>query len=134
MRARCGPRRLRYALAFLTVIVAAAFAIPAALGSYAVVYAGPKTWLPGYDADSAYDVSLDRWYSNYMENVNNIGWQRVVFIDNNGGHWHYTTDSYGYGVGYVHAPNDETYGKKLYCANIGGTTYTARCRGERDRF
>ena len=73
----------------LVSAAAAAFVLALPAGAYhsiySVIYAGPKTWLPGYSAASAYDFQGDRWYGDGMYNINpSSGCVRLVFIDGNG--------------------------------------------------
>jgi hypothetical protein len=94
-----------------------------------VVYAGPKTWLPGYDGDSSYDSSGSRWYYNFFENRSYNSWGRVTFIDNNGGGWHMTYDAWGTltGNGWSSSDPDADFGKKAFCDNTDTGTYTGYC-------
>jgi len=106
-------------LAVLMVVTGVAMAcfVTAAL---AYTFAGPKTWLPGYDADSTYAV----WYSATMVGKGITGYSsRITFIDG-GGSWHWSaTDT---------LPNTTTFNYdngnyKAYCRNDDTVAYVASC-------
>jgi hypothetical protein len=121
-------------LASLLVVLSIAAATFAA-ASYAVdvVYAGPKTWLPGWDAESYYDsAASNRWWWDEMDRKSCGGapdcFARVTFIKTDGS-WSYSrTDTYV--ATYTTPPvGADNYTKKPYCKNNSSRTYTARCWG-----
>lgn len=111
MRRRVLKVTCAVALASMCLFVGAA---------YAYTFAGPKTWLPGYDAASSYAV----WYSATMGQKGVSGLQsRITFIDS-GGTWHWShTDT---------LPNTTTFNYdsgnyKAYCRNNDSVSYVATC-------
>jgi hypothetical protein len=114
----------------LITLAATLAAIVASSGAayYDSTYAGPKTWLPGYDAHGAYDSSSDRWRYNNFGNRSTNSVALVTFIDG-GGTWHDTFECYGVLCGNATAP--WSYSKKPYCKNTDSISYTGRCWGTR---
>jgi hypothetical protein len=114
-------------LAVVTVVVAAA--AWAACG----FYAGPKTWLQGWDQDGPYDGGQSgfRWDYNEMGPKSDDACygactSRVTFIDA-GGNWHYSkTDAFNY-TQTVIPDGGEHFTKKPYCKNNSSYVYTAAC-------
>jgi hypothetical protein len=110
------------------LLIALIGAIIGATSAYATVYAGPKTWLQGWDQHGPYDSSSDRWKTNGMGDKNCSGgtgcFSRVTFIDANG-RWHvsYTDDS----VNTITVEYSAGYTKKPYCQNNSSKVYVATC-------
>jgi len=105
----------------LGVLAAAIGASVALAGNYA----GPKTWLPNYDADSSYSTSwtTDSMYSKSCGNQSGCD-ARVTFIDGVG-NWHASyTDNLPATTTFDF---DNSYSKKAYCKNNSALTYTATC-------
>lgn len=88
-------------------------------------YAGPKTWLPSYDAESVYDSAGARYFSNSMSDKSCFCAARVTFIDGNGT-WHdsYTDTSTNT---LTYSSDFDQYAQKGYCKNNSTSTYTAEC-------
>src|ERR687887_926499 len=118
-------------LVLLLVIAGATFAA----ASYAtdVVYAGPKTWLPGWNAESYYDsAASNRWWWDEMDRKSCGGasdcFARVTFIKSDGT-WTYSYTDTAVATATTIPLGAENYTKKPYCKNNSSRTYTARCWG-----
>jgi hypothetical protein len=121
-----GGRNVKRPVVLFMIAVVAALAIGAATAT-AEVYAGPKTWLQGWDASGNFDSSGSRWYLDGMSNKSCYCDARVAFIDT-GGTWHvsYTDAQLNTGTGEC-APGCIGYTKKPYCKNNSSSVYTAYC-------
>jgi hypothetical protein len=112
-------------------------AIPVALGALAfagvatsaheratidVVYAGPKTWLPGWDAEWSYGTYYK--IANVFENRSINSWARVAYILQNGS-WTCSYTSFSTLTG---CADSDTRTRKPYCKNNDTQTYTGQCR------
>lgn len=109
--------RRRIAILLVTGAVSLVFFVSSA---FAYTFAGPKTWLQGWDADSTFAV----WYSATMGLKGTSGYSsRITFIDGNGNwHWSHTdtlpnTTTFNYDSGYY----------KAYCRNNDSVVYVATC-------
>jgi hypothetical protein len=118
-------RRLRIVLIICVIAIGVC-----ATAAYAttVRYAGPKTWLPGYDANTDFD-GTQRWQFDEMCNKSEPQGARVTFIDTSGGWHNAVTDSQvctstATGTNY-------NYTKKAYCKNNSAVTYTAYCEADK---
>ena len=118
-------------LVLLLLVAAATFAA----ASYAtdVVYAGPKTWLPGWNAESYYDsAASNRWWWDEMDRKSCGGasdcFARVTFIKSDGT-WTYSYSDTQVATATTIPLGAENYTKKPYCKNNSSRTYTARCWG-----
>lgn len=125
-------RRLRVLV--LAALIGAAITVGSAL-AYSTVYAGPKTWNQGWDADSFYDDSIiPSWDFNEMgPKADDICFissppctSRVTFIDGSG-NWTYShSDDNDWTVTSIPYPS-YFYNKKPYCKNNSTYVYTAQC-------
>jgi len=113
----CSMKKPRVGVAAVVVVSALAFASAAA----AFTYAGPKTWLPSWDANTGYQTN---WYADTMGGKGTTGYSsRVAFIDPAGNwHWSYTDT----------LPNTTTFAGdnasyKAYCKNNDTVSYVATC-------
>lgn len=114
---------MRRQMAILLVVGVAAATL-GTVAAYAGNYAGPKTWLPNYDASSSYSTSwtTDSMYNKSCGNQNGCD-ARVAFIDS-GGTWH---DSYTDNLPATTTFDFGSFNKKAYCKNNSTRTYTATC-------
>lgn len=112
----------RKMVTFLAVGVIAV-AIGAA-SAFATVYAGPKTWLQGWDQDGPYDTPSYRFDIDGMGDKNSNSDSRVAFIDSNGT-WHasYTDNA----INTITQEPNYNYQKKPYCKNNSSNVYVATC-------
>lgn len=126
---RRPPRpRLRHIL-LLGTVVALTIVTSA---SAAIIYAGPKTWLPGYAAHTGYDNSSNRWVSNSFIEEHDPPYtgeiKRVVFIRSDGS-WAVEKHDDNY-VTNITLYSGYNYQKKAYCENISSQTYFAECTAD----
>ena len=125
-------RRIAVLAACVCAVAAAVLiSVPAALAGAAYTFAGPKTWLPNYDASGAYDGGTFP-YDVYVNMTNkscggNSGcYARVALIDS-GGTWHCsTTDTRS--ETWCQILSGYEFNKKPYCLNNSSLTYTAECQ------
>lgn len=110
--------QVRFATVAIVVLATTAVVVATAFAS---TYAGPKTWLPGYDAASGYQTN---WYADTMGGKGTTGYaSRVAFIDPVGNwHWSYTDT----------LPNTTTFAGdngnyRAYCKNNDTVSYVASC-------
>jgi hypothetical protein len=111
------------ALAAVTLAVAAGNASGAT--RFTDTFAGPKTWLQGWDAGGTYDTppGFQWWYTEMTPSC----WCRalVTFIDTSG-NWHETW-SYPSTLVSTFAPQELGLRLKPYCKNNSPNVYTAAC-------
>jgi hypothetical protein len=116
-------------LALVTLVVTAALILAAVTraGGVDARYAGPKTWMPGWDAATAFDGGYP-WYDyDVMANKSCSCWSRVAFIKPDGS-WTYSyTDTSSIATFTEIPPGAERYTKKAYCKNNSSSVYTAHC-------
>jgi len=105
------------------VILATAACLGAA-SAFATVYAGPKTWLQGWDQDGPYDTPGYRFDIDGMGDKSEARSSRVAFIDSSGT-WHasYTDDAWNT---ITQEPN-YNHQKEPYCKNNSSYVYVATC-------
>src|SRR3569833_3469765 len=111
----------RFAALLVAALAAATIGVAAAVAG---TYAGPKTWLPGYDAGSSYATN---WITDSMYSKS-CGLQsgcdaRVAIIDT-GGNWH---DSYTDNLPATITFDYGSFSRNGYCLNNSSMTYTAAC-------
>lgn len=87
-----------------------------------IVYAGPKTWLPGWDAALGYGTYYR--YVNVFENRSINSWARVAYILETGA-WTCSLTSFSTRTG---CADSDTRRRKAYCKNNDTQTYTGQCR------
>ena len=100
------------------VATALVFAVAAAA---ATVYAGPKTWLPGYSAEHVYNVYFH--LTNDFENRSVVSWGRVAYILQSGT-WTCSLTTYATITG---CGDSDTRTRKPFCKNNDTQTYTGQC-------
>jgi hypothetical protein len=121
---------MRKRTACILLVVAAVLFTSSVAHAFTLVYAGPKTWLQGWDAEAAYDGGPPWWWYNEMGNKS-CGWvvgcyARVTFINTSGGWTWSQTDIAP--MTYTWIPSgSEFYLKKPYCKNNSSMVYTAHC-------
>jgi hypothetical protein len=122
-------RRLLHA--FLLVIVGASLVlVPAAL-ALQLTYAGPKTWLQGWEEAGSYEGGPFYWRINWMGPKSDDACypncsSRVTFIDIPG-NWHYSyTDTNSWTVRGI-PEGEQFFYKKPLCKNNSSSVYTAQC-------
>jgi hypothetical protein len=104
----------------LLLAVVALTVVPAAWASYS--YAGPKTWLPSWDASSTYSTS---WTDNWFQKTEPGHISTATFIDGSG-NWHGSVQNSFQVTAASTQPT--TYNKKAYCRNSSaGDTYIGEC-------
>jgi len=85
------PSELRRLTAVAAAMTATAALLAGTAAAWTSMYAGPKTWLPGYDASGSYG---DQYLiTNVFENRSITSWARVAYIDTSG-NWSCSTTSY----------------------------------------
>jgi hypothetical protein len=124
--------KARRTTAIAAILVVAVSLFASIAYATTVRYAGPKTWLPGWDQDSAFDNSSSRWVFNMMCDKSLNVEARVVFIKTDGGWTYAHTDQEVCTSTSIPPGHDPNYTKKAYCKNNSLETYTAYC--EADRF
>src|SRR2546423_8812424 len=87
-----------------------------------IVYAGPKTWLPGWDAQLGYGTYYR--YVNVFENRSSNSWARVAYILETGA-WTCTFTSFSTRTG---CADSYTRRRKAYCKNNDTQIHTGQCR------
>jgi hypothetical protein len=128
MRSRPFLRRSVQAL-ILVAVMAGAFAATAYAG---VTYAGPKTWLPGYAANTGFDNSANRWQWNEFTKTtippgrSTYGLGRIAFIKPDGS-WPIEVHDYTQSTHYGYPGGTYNYQKKAYCENIDSVSYVGYC-------
>jgi hypothetical protein len=117
----CAVHRLRRFALALTVAVLATLVVSASGHAYGGIYAGPKTFLQGWWADSSYDT---HWFYDEMD-PSCVCLARVAFIDPSGT-WH---ESISWASRRVYTWADREYGipEKPFCKNNSSVVYTAYC-------
>jgi hypothetical protein len=126
-------RRRRICLLLATAMIGAGIAA-STVSAYATVYAGPKTWLPGWWEDSFYDGGNWPYPWNYNEmgpklddSCYGLCSSRVTFIDGSGG-WRYSiSNSFNWTFTSIPYPDYLFFKKKPYCRNNSDYTYDAEC-------
>jgi len=120
--------QIRRALSVAIVVAAGALALAGAAtsahnrASLSIVYAGPKTWLPGWDGELGYGTYYK--ISNVFENRSINSWARVAYILENGA-WTCSYTSFSTLTG---CADSDTRRRKAYCKNNDTQTYTGQCR------
>ena len=112
--------------ACLAGIAGALLLIQGASAFSQTTFAGPKTWLQGWEASGWWDTPNVRWQTVDMTAKSCACDARVAFINNVDYGWSCSVTNarldtgcvlfYGYG-----------YTKKPYCKNNSASVYTARC-------
>ena len=110
---------LQRLLLALSIVVAALLMARAAIA--ATIYAGPKTWLPGYSADYVYNVYFH--LTNDFENRSVKSWGRVAYILQSGT-WTCSLTTYATVTG---CGDSDTRTRKPFCKNNDTQTYTGQC-------
>ncbi|HEX6701614.1 MAG TPA: hypothetical protein VF101_12880 [Gaiellaceae bacterium] len=87
-----------------------------------IVYAGPKTWLPGWDGQ----LGFGTYYriTNAFENRSTLSWARVAYILETGS-WTCSLTSYSTLTG---CADSDTRRRKAYCKNNDVIAYIGQCR------
>jgi hypothetical protein len=112
---------------FLLVLLAAASSalIFSGVAWALYTYAGPKTWLPGYYADSSYDQSpWWHWYNEMNKSCQCLG--RVTFIKPDGS-WVCSNSDVGDST-FCYYTSGYQFVKKAYCKNNSDVQYTGDCQ------
>jgi hypothetical protein len=123
-----GLTRTLLAIASLAVVTAV---LAGAAWAFCDFYAGPKTWLQGWDQGGQYDAIGFYWDYNEMGPKSDDACyaactSRVAFIDTSGS-WHFSkTDSFDYTQTII-PDGFESFKKKPYCKNNSSYVYTAAC-------
>lgn len=110
------------ALVALLASLAMATAPVSARTTSGIVYAGPKTWLPGWDGELGYGTYYR--YVNVFENRSINSWARVAYILETGT-WTCSFTSFSTRTG---CADSDTRRRKAYCKNNDTQTYTGQCR------
>jgi hypothetical protein len=118
-------RNLLIVLTVLTTgaVCVAGSAVPAdRRAADGIVYAGPKTWLPGWDGQ----LGFGTYYriTNAFENRSIVSWARVAYIIETGS-WTCSLTSYSTLTG---CADSDTRRRKAYCKNNDVVFYTGQCR------
>jgi hypothetical protein len=87
-------------------------------------YAGPKTWLQGWDASGPFDSWDARWWYNEMT-PSCYCLARVAWIDGSG-NWR-ESNSWADRTVWTFAPIEVDRRFKPYCKNNSAVVYTAAC-------
>jgi hypothetical protein len=89
-------------------------------------FAGPKSWLQGWDASGWWDTPNIRWQTVDMTAKSCYCSARVAFIDNVSYGWSCSVTNSNLDTGCVFFYGYD-FTKKPYCKNNSSTVYTARC-------
>jgi hypothetical protein len=87
-------------------------------------YAGPKTWLQGWDASGPFDSASSQWFYNEMTPS---CWcrARAAWIDMSGT-WYESNSWPGHTI-WSYRPLEKLQPMKPYCKNNSDNVYTAAC-------
>lgn len=113
----------------IALLTAAATFSAATYADVDVVYAGPKTWLQGWEASGSYDsAASNRWWWDEMDQKSCYCYSRVAYIKPDGS-WTYSYTDSSIATAKLIPVGQDNYTKKPFCKNNSDNVYTARCYG-----
>jgi hypothetical protein len=114
---------VRRLIVFAIVVAGLSFAASAFA---TITYGGPKTWLPGYAANTGYDNSGNRWWLNWFTNKSTPYRKALVVFIRSDGSWAVSAENDNATTA-INLYSGFNYQKKAYCKNTSVYTYTGEC-------